>query len=441
MSALYIFRRDLRTQDNIGLIEATKKYGNVYCIFIMTPEQLDKNPYKTESAIQFMHETLKELSNEINITFYYGNPKKIINKVLLKNKKIKEIFVNSDYTKYAVNRDLNISQICKKNNVLFSSFHDHLLNEPNAVLTANGKYYSKFTPYYKKAITLNVKTPQDVKHKNFLKLNDGISLDKLSSFYNKNDSPMIKGSRKEALKHLVLKNNYSKNRDKLTYETTFLSAYIKFGCVSIREVYHKYKDNESLSRQLYWQDFYTIVGYNNLDYTEKRVYQPKEDIKWMNGDKFDAWKKGLTGFPIVDATMRQLNKEKYCHNRGRLIASGFIKFMFMDWRIAEKYYAQNLRDYSPAINYHNWCWSMSFGAFSTPYFRIMNVWIQGKKHDPDAVYIKRWVPELKDVPPKDIHKWNEVNGKYAKSINYPKPIVNYNEQRAKSMSEYKKMNS
>lgn len=436
MSALFIFRRDIRVEDNTALNAATKKYDTVYCIFIMTPEQLNhsQNKYKADSAVQFMHESLEDL--KIPVSYYYGTPHKVLSNILAKGQnKINEVFVNKDYTKYAIHRDDEIKKVCDHKGVLFSSHEDHLLHPIEAIKTGTGKYYSIFTPYYNKAKGLKINRPQKPKHSNFKKLKGGVTLDKLASFYKKDDSPLIKGGRDEAKKHLVAKSDYKTKRDSLIYQTTLLSAYIKFGCVSIREVYYKYKNNEPIARQLYWHDFYTTVGYNNIDFTHKRIYQPKQQIDWMNDDKFSLWKEGKTGFPIVDATMRQLKQEQYCHNRGRLIASGFIKFMFMDWRRAEQHYAQNLRDYSPSVNYHNWCWSMSFGPFSTPYFRIMNVFTQGKKHDPQAEYIKKWIPELVDVPAKDIHAWNNAHNKH--DVDYPKPCVEYQLQRNKTMATYK----
>lgn len=438
----FIFRRDLRIFDNTALIEATKKYKSVYCIFIMTPEQLKDNEYKSESAIKFMYESLKELNKKIVLNFFYGAPHKVLEKILKENKTIKEVFVNQDYTFYSQQRDEKLKQICEKRNVLFSSFEDIVLNSVHKIKTTSGKYYSIFTPYYIKAKQEKIKQPEEVKHKNFLKIKTNSSLEKLKQFYQENNN-LITGGRSEGLKILNNSfNDYKTKRDDLNYNTTHLSAYIKFGCLSIREVYYAFKDNETLVRQLYWHDFYTTLGFHEIDVSKKgsRIYQPLQKIKWMNDDKWELWKRGKTGFPIVDACMRQLNSENYCHNRGRLIASGFIKFMFMDWKKAERYYAQHLRDYSPIVNCFNWNWSMSFGPFSTPYFRIMNVWIQGKKHDKDAEYIKRWVPELKDIPAKDIHKWNEekIRNKYS-NVNYPKPCVNYGEQREKTMKVYKEI--
>jgi deoxyribodipyrimidine photo-lyase len=440
-NACFIFRRDLRIFDNTALIEATKKYKKITCVFIMTPEQLKNNIYKSESAIQFMYECLKELNQKIVLNFFYGKPTSIISKILKENPSIHEIYVNQDYTWYSQQRDNDIKQICEKKNVLFTSYEDHLLNNVNIVKTTNNKYYSIFTPYYKKAKSYKIKIPENVKHKNFIKIKTNSSLEKLKQFFVENKNPLIQGGRKEALKQFQdKKKDYKTKRDNLNYTTTLLSAFIKFGCVSIREVYYNFKGNETLTRQLYWHDFYTTLGFHEIEYSKQnsRIYQPKQNISWMNNDKWELWKQGKTGFPIVDACMRQLNSENYCHNRGRLIVSGFIKFMFMDWKQAEIYYAKQLRDYSPSANHYNWNWSMSFGPFSTPYFRIMNVFTQGKKHDPNGEYIKKWIPELKDVPAKDIHKWNETYKNHL-NINYPKPIVDYNEQRDKTMKAYKKI--
>lgn len=436
----FIFRRDLRTFDNTALIEATKMYKRVYCIFIMTPEQLESNVYKSNSAVQFMYESLQELQKEIVLNFFFGNPGQILNKILKKQPDIKHVFVNRDYTFYAEKRDEELKKICTKSNILFSRFEDYLLNNVNQVKTTTNTYYSIFTPYYNKAKTFKIRIPSDIKHQNFLQIPYAIELDKLKQFFTTNPYPLIKGGRKSGLKQMTHKNDYKDNRNILQYETTLLSAYIKFGCLSIREVYHFYKNNQLLIRQLYWHDFYTTLGFHEINYSKmnSRIYQPKK-ISWLNRDKWDKWKNGQTGFPIVDATMRQLNYENYCHNRGRLIASGFIKFMFMDWKKAELYYAQKLRDYSVPVNHYNWNWAMSFGPFSTPYFRIMNVFTQGKNYDKNAEYIKKWVPELKTVPARDIHKWNKVYSKYP-NIDYPPPCVDYKIQRIKTLKLYKDIN-
>ena len=228
-------------------------------------------------------------------------------------------------------------------------------------------------------------------------------------------------------------------RNILKCNTSILSAYIKFGCISIREVYHFFKDTFGLSseliRQLIWRDFYAHVLFaypNVLDKSSNK-------IKWMkNKGYFDKWCSGNTGFPIIDACMRQLNNTGWMHNRGRLVTSCFlVKTLLLDWREGEKYFANKLIDYDVASNNGNWQWISGTGVDSMPYFRTFNPWTQSENYDNDAEYIKQWVPELNDVEPKDIHNWDEMYKKY-KDINYPKPIVEFRKQRIKSLELYKK---
>jgi deoxyribodipyrimidine photo-lyase len=439
--SLFIFRRDLRLEDNTSLIECCKNSDKVYCVFIMTPEQLKNNTYKSDASVQFMYESLKDLKNQLNskINFYYGKPYDVVNKIIQNN--FDTVYVTKDYTFYSRERDEQIKTICDKNNVNFISIEDHMLNDYGSVKTTNGRIYSIFTPYYNKAIKNKVSHAQQFNYYNKIKSftdKQQVPLDYLTKFFTGKFSD-YQGGRRNALSHFrVDLSDYSDNRNSLSYETSRLSAYIKYGCVSIREVYHKFNDNEMFIRQLYWHDFYTTLGHKDIEFTQNRIYQPKKNIRWLNDKYWKEWKDGYTGFPIVDATMKQLKTENYCHNRGRLIASGFIKFMFMDWKVAEQYYATQLRDYSPYSNYYNWNWSLSFGPFSTPYFRIMNVWSQGKKADKDCIYIKKWLPELKNVDNKHIHDWENYHHLYD-NIKYPKPIVNYKEQREKCLKKYKKI--
>jgi deoxyribodipyrimidine photo-lyase len=229
-----------------------------------------------------------------------------------------------------------------------------------------------------------------------------------------------------------------------TSETTFLSAYIKFGCVSIREVYHSFKKvyglNHGLIRELIWREFFAHVlfAYPNV---VGKSYQPRyQHLKWQNSEtRLKRWQKGETGFPLIDASMRQLNTTGYMHNRGRMaVATFLVKTLLIDWRHGEKYFATKLTDYDLASNNGNWQGISSTGVDLKPYFRDMNPWIQEIKFDPEAEYIKKWVPELKDVLAKDIHRWTTAcqDPKY-KSIDYPKPMVDYDEQKEKMLEMYK----
>jgi deoxyribodipyrimidine photo-lyase len=284
------------------------------------------------------------------------------------------------------------------------------------------------------------------------KIDHAISLNKAIELFTRGTSEKIVfGGRKNALSKLktslVTQSNYDNTRDFLTNNTTGLSAAIKFGCISIREIYHaffsKYGRNFGLIRELIWREFFAHVLYNFPEVL-KDSYQPKfKHISWRTGVNamadFESWKKGQTGFPVVDACMRQLNKTGYMHNRGRMIVANFlVKTLLIDWHLGEQYFAQKLTDYDPASNNGNWQGISGTGVDMKPYFRDMNPWIQSEKFDKLTEYIKKWVPELNDVSPQDIHKWDEMceNPKY-KNINYPQPIVNYHQQKIKMLEFYK----
>jgi deoxyribodipyrimidine photo-lyase len=249
--------------------------------------------------------------------------------------------------------------------------------------------------------------------------------------------------------------DYGSKRNDLSYSTTQLSAFIKYGLVSIREVacsilgidgkktdkitYGQMKNN-ALFRQLLWREFYAVI----LFYIPRVLKEPFQEkykkLKWINNDKWTtAWKNGRTGFPIVDACMTQLNKSGYMHNRGRLIVSSFlVKILLTDWREGEHYFASMLVDYDPASNNGNWQWVAGTGTDSMPYFRIFNPWLQSEKYDKNASYIKKWLPHLKNVDAKHLHKWNEHWEDYdLKVLNYVKPIVDYKTQREKALKLYK----
>lgn len=453
MKSLYIFRRDYRLIDNKGLIEACKKSDKVLCAFIFTPEQIKNNEYFSNASFQFLLESLKELDEELGklktrlVLVIEDNIKGL--KKIREKFKYDEIYFNEDYTPYAIRRDNEIEKFCNKEKIKCNKVHDYLLAPMGTFLKKDKTYYGVYGAFRK--ITKNVKIEKVEEYKfsekNFTDIDNINKFDDLEKYYKKNDKLLINGGRKRALKILDNINNYSSyenNRDKLEYNTTHLSAYIKFGCISIREVYHKFLDKYGedfgIIGQLFWREFYFyIVFYNPKVLEGKSLKEKYDNINWENNEKFiEAWKEGKTGYPVVDAAMRQLNTENYQHNRGRLITSAIlIKILHCDWRIGEKYFAQNLVDYDPAVNNGNWQWSSGSGADSQPYLRIFNPWIQSKKFDLNCEYIKKWIPELKSVPNKEIHEWDKHYNKY-KNINYPGPINNYTEARQKTLEMYKK---
>ena len=450
---LFIFRRDFRLYDNKGLIEALKNNDYVLPIFIMTPVQLTKNKYKSDNCVQFMFESLLDLEEQLaekggKLYYFYGEPDKIIGK-LIKETRTTKVYVNMDYTGYSIKRDKKIENICKKNGVEFVSIEDLPLNPIGSIKTGDD-IYLKFTPYFNKAKKIKVNEPMRNNYKNYYtKSVSNEYKGDFKRFFQINDEIWQHGGRNNALK--ILGNvdefkNYNKMRNMLNYPTTNLSAYIKFGCVSIREVYWSFKNKlgmgNDLIKQLYWRDFYMNIIWRYPDSLDTSLKENYRKIKWENDVKyFNAWKKGETGFPIVDACMRQLNQTGYMHNRGRLIVSNFlIKILLNDWDKGAKYFAERLYDYDPSANSGNWQWGASTGADSQPYFRIFNPWLQSKKFDPNGEFIKKYVPELDDVDAKDLHKWDLVCEKYLKNgVKYFEPIVDYEKQRKDAKKMYAKI--
>ena len=330
----------------------------------------------------------------------------------------------------------------------------------NDIYAANGNPYRIFTQFYNKASNLPIRKPIYKKYRNFISTSQKLKkfnlrnykqifLDK--KFYQINDQLAIRGGRTGGIK--ILKNlgqfrKYGETRDMMSTDTTHLSPHNKFGTVSIREVYYAIKSaakSSELCKQLYWRDFYYYVGVHFKGLYRHEHLTTKESnyqARWsFSSGHFKAWTNGLTGFPIVDAAMRELNETGFMHNRGRLIVSSFlVKDLLINWKYGERYFSHKLVDIDRAQNVGNWNWSSSFGLDSTPFLRILNPWTQSKEYDPNATYIKKWIPELWNVPADDIHNWYKSFHSYPQivSISYPKPIVVHSAQRTKFIAFYKK---
>lgn len=457
--SLFIFRRDLRLTDNIGLIRALELSDIVIPCFIFDPRQVETdNEYRSLNCIEFMINSLKDLDKDLvdrksHLYLFYGPSHKVLQQIL-EMLKLDAVFVNSDYTPFSQMRDDKIKAICQKFGASFCSFHDSLLHEPCALKTNTGKPYTIFTPFYKKAVDLPVPGPQSNNYKNYeatpIAIDSSITFDNLTqtewgSYHNPN--LFEKGGRAEALKilrNLDLFTNYEKTHDLPACPTTGLSAHNKFGTISIREVFSALHGNLSsspksqmmLTRQLYWRDFFTYIAFYFPHVFGQAFHEKYDVLDWSyNRESFKRWVTGTTGFPFVDAGMRQLNTTGFMHNRVRLIVASFLtKDLHIDWRWGEKYFAQKLIDYDPAVNNGNWQWAASTGCDAQPYFRIFNPWLQQKKFDADCAYIKQWIPELKDVPAQIIHQLykqkNAVNG-------YPVPILDHQKEAAKAKRLFK----
>jgi deoxyribodipyrimidine photo-lyase len=456
-NGLFLFHRDLRLTDNTGFLDACSKCHKVYCCFVFTPEQISsKNDYRSKNAIQFMLESLEDLENQIKfkggeLLCFYGNTTKIIG-ILIQQMKIDAVFFNRDFSPYAVKRGAFIAEKCKSLHIpCIMGANDYYLYEPGSIRTSGGGYYKKFTPFYDYVLPKKVELPKELTISSKKIGVFGGSLDKdilvqLSDIFSKfigkrNTEILVIGGRKMGKKQLaqslISQSHYSEKRDQFSYSTSRLSAYLKFGCLSVREVYYAFKQKYGVHcefiRQMIWRDFFAhlLFGYPN-SLTDK--YGP---FRWSNNPRFiEAWKTGNTGFPIVDAAMRELNHTGYMHNRGRMmVAQCLIKILLVDWKIGEQYFAEKLTDYDPASNNGNWASIFGRGLYSSPFFRVMNPWIQSAKFDRDCEYIKKWIPELADVSTKDIHRWETAYEKY-KNVDYPAPITDYGEQKEKFIRLY-----
>ncbi len=440
--ALFIFRRDLRLDDNTGLFFALSKAKSVIPAFIFTPEQIGRNPYRSSRCLQFMIESLEDLEKQLQkkggrLCLFYGKPAVIVSKCI-QQLKVDAVALNRDYTPYSIARDKAIEAVCKKLGVSFYSFDDALLHPPEETLKADGKPYALFTPYFRSASKLEVAKPLPCRKRNFSK--EKIRFAKDKKFYDKILPARVKqspGGRSAALK--LLKDSYAKyakQRDiPALNATTHLSSHLKFTTISPREAYWAFAKNKELVRSLYWRDFFTSVA-TFFPNVFGHAFQKKFDrISWgYDRRRFRLWCEGKTGFPIVDAGMRELNETGYMHNRVRMIVASFlVKDLHIDWRWGEKYFARALIDYDPAVNNGNWQWSASTGCDAQPYFRIFNPWAQQAKFDPDCTYIKRWIPELEPISIDEI-----LSEEGDRGTKYPKPIVNHANEAKKALTAYKK---
>jgi len=442
--ALFIFRRDLRCDDNTGLLFALENYETVIPCFIFTPEQTKTNPYKSGRCLQFMLESLKDLADQLKersgkLYCFYGHPETIISKL-----KIDAVIVNRDYTPFSTERDKALKRVCNQKQLAFHSFDDALLHAPQEVLKKDGKPYLVFTPFYRKALSLPVLKPKANRYTNYFQGKLALAqelavLQKKIIFHPSTDSE-LKGGRKEALNKMKQRfAHYLKDRDDPAKDaTTHFSPYLKFTVVSPREVYQAFKNNTHLIRSLVWRDFFTSIAFFFPHVFQGSFHQKFNRLAWKKDKSvFQLWQEGSTGFPIVDAGMREMKHTGFMHNRLRMITASFlIKDLHLNWRWGEQFFAQSLIDYDPAVNNGNWQWSASTGCDAQPYFRIFNPWAQQKKFDPDCLYIKRWVPELEQLDPKIIHGWYEKKH-HSSCPSYPAPCVDHGVEAKEALKRYR----
>lgn len=448
--ALFIFRRDLRIIDNTGLHHALTNAEKVSCCFLFDPRQTNtQNAYRSRFALGFMIEALKELSSALvkegsTLSFFYGEPTALLPS-LLQHNEIDALFINKDYTPFSMQRDKEIEAICQQHAVAYHAADDLLLTPPGSVMTESGTPYKVFTAFHKKALTIPVPPLHTTSFERLAKKPLFNSLSTIPPTVEKEalPHPLLNKGRTQGLTILktIAQPEYEGTPLLLEVErpSSLLGSFLKFGALSVREIYHTLfhsrGSHQELIRQLYWRDFFTHIAAHYPTVFGAPFNEKYQNLTWEKNEQFfTAWCEGKTGFPIVDAGMRELNETGHIHNRIRLIVSSFlVKDLGIDWRLGERYFAQKLIDYDPAINNGNWQWIASTGCDAQPYFRIFNPWLQQKKYDPECKYIKKWIPALRSYPARVIHA---LEKKPLSITSYPHPIVNHTLQSKHTKKRY-----
>jgi deoxyribodipyrimidine photo-lyase len=393
--SIFWFRRDLRLEDNTALNTALSKGKNVLPLFIFDEEITGELP-PDDPRITFIYDSLFNIDQKLkknisSLLCLKGNTIDIW-KELLKSHSIKSVYANKDYEPYAINRDVEIKGLLSRHNVEFLLFKDQVIHEENEVLKKDCTPYTVFTPYKNKWLEIyKPNSPTNaISYKSFLQKE--IPFPALQELGFKRSSIKVQDY------DLSQIHTYSETRDFPCIDSTsYLSPHLRFGTVSIRTVISMLGSSDHVfMSELIWREFFMQILFHFPAVVSKN-FKPKYDgIKWLNNEEdFKKWCEGNTGYPMVDAGMRQLNETGYMHNRVRMITAGFLcKHLLIDWRLGEAYFAKHLLDYELSSNNGNWQWAAGTGCDAAPYFRIFNPKEQLKKFDKDAVYVKKWIPEI-----------------------------------------------
>jgi len=420
---IFWFRRDLRLSDNTALNTALQSDQKVLPIFIFDTEILDQLENKSDRRLDYIHQALEKINNELKnhtsgIRTYLGKPIDIF-KDIINEFDVETVFCNRDYEPQAINRDKEIYDFLQKNNVEFKGFKDQVIFEKNEIVKSDGLPYTVFTPFSKKwkeklyqteinSTKINFENFHQFKAKNIHSLQE-IGLKKTDMVF---VEPVLD-------KKII--EDYDKYRDfPALDQTTRLGIALRFGTISIRKcVKYASEHNETWLNELIWREFFMQILYHFPKVITKCFKEKYENIQWRNNeDEFKLWCEGKTGYPIVDAGIRQLNETGFMHNRVRMVVASFLtKHLLIDWRWGEAYFAEKLLDYELSSNNGNWQWAAGCGCDAAPYFRIFNPSEQTKKFDKDQKYIKKWLPE----------NYSEIT-----------PIVEHTFARNRALETYKK---
>ena len=424
---LFWIRRDLRLEDNTGLHHALQAGLPVMLVFIFDSEILDKIRNKKDARMLFIQQELMRLNDELKthgstLKTYHGKPA-IIWEEITSSYNVKNVFSNSDYEPYARQRDGQIHEVLKKKNISFHTFKDHVIFEKDEVMKDEGSPYTVHTAYSKKwkarLNTFNLKSHSSEDHfSSFLRC-DPCAIHSLENLGFENfEFPYFpdKQVRKEMIE------NYHNTRDFPFIEgTSRISMHLRFGTVSIRTICRQaLQSSEKWLNELIWREFYQMIIYQ-FPATEKKSFKPAYDrIEWQNDEEnFSLWCSGKTGYPLVDAGMRELNETGFMHNRVRMVVASFLtKHLLIDWRWGEAYFAEKLLDYELASNVGGWQWASGSGCDAAPYFRIFNPESQMNKFDASKNYVRKWVPEFDGA-------------------SYPAPIIDHKLARERCLKKYK----
>lgn len=425
--AVFWFRRDLRLKDNAALYHALRSGLKVLPIFIFDPLILDPLENRSDTRVTFIYDALKEINNELkkynsSIKIYTDAPLQSFKKIIAEYI-INAVFTNTDYERYAIERDDQISQLLKEHDINFKFYKDHVIFDKNEVMKDDGTPYTVFTPYSKKWKSVlndfHLKVyPTEKYFFNFLPIavSQFISLDDIGFSRSEQSIPPNEINAERIT-------NYAKERDyPSSGGTSLLGIHLRFGTLSIREAARAASQySQTFLNELIWRDFYQMILWNFPRVGKGLAFKPAYDnIPWrFDESEFIKWCNGETGYAIVDAGMRQLNETGFMHNRIRMVVASFLcKHLLHDWRLGEAYFAEKLLDYDFASNNGGWQWASGSGCDSAPYFRIFNPYLQTKKFDPELKYVRKWVPEFED-------------------FSYPQPIVNHEFARERCLRVYK----
>ncbi|MFC4721598.1 cryptochrome/photolyase family protein [Geojedonia litorea] len=424
---IFWFRRDLRLDDNLGFYKSLNAEYPVMPIFIFDTTILDHLP-KDDARVTFIHNTLQVMrqtlqdEHESSIALFHGKPLEIF-KQLISDYTIKTVFTNHDYEPYATQRDTEIKEFLIKNNIEFKSYKDQVIFEKDEVVKANGDPYLVYTPYMKtwkaKFQTIDLEIYYTNSYLNNLVKHSRLPNLSLTDIGFETSNQSIEDY---TVTPTLIQDYESKRNFPAKDATSRLGPHLRFGTVSVRKMIKKAiaESNEIFWQELIWREFFMQILWH-FPHTVHQSFKPKYDrIEWRNNEEeFNAWCEGKTGYPLVDAGMRELNQTGFMHNRVRMLVGSFLcKHLLIDWRWGEAYFAEKLHDYELASNIGNWQWVAGSGVDATPYFRIFNPTTQIDKFDKKHIYIKKWVPEYQE-------------------LTYPQPIVEHKMARERCLQVYK----